>query len=38
MPRLKKGGKFPSVTIEGHSDARFELIEGKIVRVPRKDA
>lgn len=33
---VKKGGKLPSVEIEGHSDARFELIDGKIVRVPPK--
>jgi hypothetical protein len=36
MPNLKKGGKLPSIEIEGHSDARFELIDGKIVRVPRR--
>ena len=26
----------PSIELEGHSDARFALIDGKIVRVERE--
>jgi len=31
--RMKKGKKMPSIELEGHSDAHFALIDGKIVRV-----
>ena len=30
---MKKGKKMPSIELEGHSDAHFALIDGKIVRV-----
>lgn len=30
---MKKGKKMPAIELEGHSDARFALVDGKIVRV-----
>lgn len=30
---VKKGKKMPAIELEGHSEARFELRDGKIVRV-----
>ncbi len=30
---LKKGKKMPSIELEGHSEAKFVLQDGKIVRV-----
>lgn len=30
---MKKGKKMPSIELEGHSEARFTLVDGKIVRV-----
>ena len=35
---MKKGKKMPSIELEGHSDARFVLIDGKIVRQERDTA
>jgi len=35
---MKKGKKMPSIDLEGHSDARFTLIDGKIVRVEAKSS
>lgn len=32
--RMKKGKKMPSIELDGHSDASFKLVDGKIVRVP----
>lgn len=31
---MKKGKKMPSIELDGHSDATFALIDGKIVRIP----
>lgn len=31
--RTRARGRMPSVVIEGRSDARFELRDGKVVRV-----
>ena len=33
---MKKGKKMPSIELEGHSDAEFTLIDGKIVRVDKQ--
>lgn len=30
---MKKGKKMPSIEVEGHSEAKFALVDGKIVRV-----
>lgn len=30
---MKKGKKMPSIELDGHSDAKFMLVDGKIVRV-----
>ena len=30
---MKKGKKMPSIELDGHSEARFALVDGKIVRV-----
>lgn len=30
---MKKGKKMPSIELDGHSEAKFMLIDGKIVRV-----
>lgn len=30
---MKKGKKMPSIELEGHSEAQFALVDGKIVRV-----
>lgn len=30
---VKKGKKMPAIELEGHSEARFELVDGKIVRI-----
>jgi len=30
---MKKGKKMPSIEIDGHSEEKFELRDGKIVRV-----
>ena len=30
---MKKGKKMPSIELDGHSEARFELRDGKIVKV-----
>jgi len=30
---MKKGKKMPSIELDGHSEARFVLVDGKIVRV-----
>lgn len=30
---MKKGKKMPSIELDGHSEAKFALIDGKIVRV-----
>lgn len=30
---MKKGKKMPSIELDGHSEARFMLVDGKIVRV-----
>lgn len=30
---MKKGKKMPAIELEGHSDAKFTLVDGKIVRV-----
>ena len=35
---MKKGKKMPSIELEGQSDARFVLIDGKIVRQEREAA
>ena len=32
---MKKGKKMPSIELEGHSEAQFVLVDGKIVRVER---
>ena len=31
---MKKGKKMPSIELDGHSEAQFALVDGKIVRVP----
>lgn len=33
VPRMKKGKKMPSIELEGHSEAQFALVDGKIVRI-----
>jgi hypothetical protein len=30
---MKKGKKMPSIELEGHSEAKFVLVDGKIVRM-----
>lgn len=30
---MKKGKKMPSIELDGHSDAKFALVDGKIVRI-----
>jgi hypothetical protein len=30
---MKKGKKMPSIELEGHSEAKFVLVDGKIVRA-----
>lgn len=30
---MKKGKKMPSIELDGHSEARFALVDGKIVRI-----
>lgn len=30
---MKKGKKMPSIELDGHSEAQFALVDGKIVRV-----
>ena len=30
---MKKGKKMPSIELDGHSEARFVLVDGKIVRA-----
>jgi hypothetical protein len=30
---MKKGKKMPSIELDGHSEAHFALVDGKIVRV-----
>lgn len=30
---MKKGKKMPAIELEGHSEARFALVDGKIVRI-----
>ena len=32
---MKKGKKMPSIELDGHSEAQFALVDGKIVRVER---
>lgn len=34
---VKKGKKMPAIELEGTSEARFELRDGKIVRVEADD-
>ena len=31
---MKKGKKMPSIELDGHSEATFALVDGKIVRIP----
>lgn len=33
---MKKGKKMPSIELEGHSDAEFTLVDGKIVRIEKQ--
>lgn len=35
---MKKGKKMPSIELDGHSEAQFALVDGKIVRVERPEA
>ena len=35
---MKKGKKMPSIELDGHSEARFALVDGKIVRVEAPSA
>jgi len=35
---MKKGKKMPSIELDGHSEAQFALVDGKIVRVPAASA
>ena len=35
---MKKGKKMPSIELDGHSEAQFALVDGKIVRVDRAEA
>lgn len=35
---MKKGKKMPSIELEGHSEAKFALVDGKIVRVEAPSA
>lgn len=35
---MKKGKKMPSIELDGHSEASFALVDGKIVRVPQSSA
>lgn len=30
---MKKGKKMPSIELDGHSEAKFALVDGKIVRL-----
>lgn len=30
---MKKGKKMPAIELDGHSDAKFALVDGKIVRI-----
>lgn len=30
---MKKGKKMPSIELDGHSEAQFALVDGKIVRL-----
>jgi hypothetical protein len=32
---MKKGKKMPSIELEGHSEAKFVLVDGKIMRAER---
>jgi hypothetical protein len=32
---MKKGKKMPSIELDGHSEAQFALVDGKIVRVEK---
>lgn len=36
--RMKKGKKMPSIELDGHSEATFALVNGKIVRVEAPSA
>ena len=31
---MKKGKKMPSIELDGHSEAAFALVDGKIMRIP----
>lgn len=35
---MKKGKKMPSIELDGHSEASFALVDGKIVRVQQAAA
>jgi hypothetical protein len=35
---MKKGKKMPSIELDGHSEATFALVDGKIVRIPAASA
>jgi hypothetical protein len=35
---MKKGKKMPSIELEGHSEAKFALVDGKIVRIEAPNA
>ncbi len=35
---MKKGKKMPSIELDGHSEATFALVDGKIVRVQQPPA
>lgn len=35
---MKKGKKMPSIELDGHSEASFALVDGKIVRVAASPA
>ena len=30
---MKKGKKMPSIELDGHSEAKFALVDGRIVRI-----
>lgn len=30
---MKKGKKMPSIELDGHSEAKFMLVDGKIIKV-----
>ncbi len=35
---MKKGKKMPSIELDGHSEAQFALVDGKIVRLAAPSA